>query len=67
MSATTCARSGGAALYHAAANRDAAFDLLRMQEEMDAMAAKPETSHRIHRDDINRAWAQHARELRSRR
>jgi sugar phosphate isomerase/epimerase len=68
MSMNTCARSGGAALWVAAkllwlGKPDHAARLESMQRDMDAIAAGPATSHRVHQAEVNDAWAEHARAL----
>lgn len=67
MSTTTCARSGGGALFTALSVQPVASALFHMQADMDRYASGPETQDRIHREEINRAWADHARQLQVRR
>lgn len=61
MSATTCARSGGAVLFRCLADRDAYWPLAQMQRDMERIAAGPSSARRLHRKEIERAKARRHR------
>jgi hypothetical protein len=61
-----CARNGGAVLFLALTSELARGHLFAMQRDMDEIASGRPTDHRVHRAQINDAWAAHAQTLKAR-